>query len=338
MNLLLAQRPASLSQRLACRVLAFPRSSVQREQRRQTFCGPPRPPVTSRRYCRQPRQLSEWERRQALQVLHSETFQDQPPAKVYHTLLDQGRYLCSISTFYRLLRRHGQAGERRWQRPPQSHAVPRLCARKPNEVWTWDITKLATQQRGVYLSLYVILDLFSRYILAWLLSRKENSALAQQLVWEAWSRYGIHPRQLTLHQDRGAPMTAHAYLDLLGELGIQASHSRPRVSNDNPHSESQFKTLKYQPDYPRRFAHYNQARQWCTDYVDWLTTTIAIVHWPDTPQYKSLPGNTGHWPGPDKLPWTCSTTNIRSALSANHPELLRRRRLSISILFWMSRA
>ncbi len=119
MSLLLTQRPAGLSQRQACQVLASPRSSVQREQRRRAFCGPRRLPATSRRYCRQPRQLSELERRQALQVLHSETFQDQPPARVYHTLLGQGRYLCSISTFYRLLRRHGQAGERRWQRPPE---------------------------------------------------------------------------------------------------------------------------------------------------------------------------------------------------------------------------
>lgn len=189
--------------------------------------------------------------------------------QVYYRLLAEGIYLCSISTMHRLLRERAQNGERRLQRPKQHNAVPRLRATKPNKVWTWDITKLPTEKRGEYLSLYVVMDLYSRYIVAWMLSGKENSALSQQLIQEAVVRYGIERDQLTLHQDRGAPMTAHGYLDLLGELAITASHSRPRVSNDNPHSEALFKTAKYQPDYPRRFANYSHARQWTEGFVNW---------------------------------------------------------------------
>lgn len=192
-----------------------------------------------------------------------------PPLQVYYQLLEEDTYLCSVSTMHRLLRKREQNGERRRQRPKQSNTVPRLRATQPNEVWTWDITKLPTEKRGEYLSLYVVIDLYSRYIVAWMLSVKENSALSQQLIQEATVRYGIERNQLTIHQDRGAPMTAHCYLDLLGELAITASHSRPRVSNDNPHSESLFKTAKYQPDFPRRFAHFSHARQWCGEFVEW---------------------------------------------------------------------
>ena len=189
--------------------------------------------------------------------------------EVYHHLLQLGTYLCSISTMHRLLRADQEQGERRAQRPAQHHAIPRLLATKPNEVWCWDITKLATTEPGKPLSLYVVMDLFSRYIVGWLLSYKENSALAEQLMQQCLQRYDIVPDQLTVHQDRGAPMTAHSYLDLMGELGATCSHSRPRVSNDNPFSESQFKTQKYQPDYPGRFTGHDHARQWCSDYFAW---------------------------------------------------------------------
>lgn len=202
-------------------------------------------------------------------MLNGEGYRDQPPCEIYHSLLEQGEYLCSMSTMYRLLRECRASGERRAQRPAQHHAVPRLCARAPNEVWTWDITKLPTVHRGVYLSLYVVLDLFSRLVLAWMISTKENSAFACQLMREATERYHIAPGQLTIHQDRGAPMIAHTYLDLMSALGITASHSRPRVSNDNPFSESAFKTQKYQPDYPGRFAGLVHANRWCGDYFPW---------------------------------------------------------------------
>ena len=202
-------------------------------------------------------------------MLTSDEHCDQPPVQVYHSLLERGEYLCSISTMHRLMRQTNLSGERRQQRPPSPQPIPRLRATEPNQVWTWDIAKLPTKQRGEYLSLYVVMDLFSRYIVAWMLSRKENSALSSQLIAQAHERYNIGPDRLTLHQDRGVPMTAHCYLDLLAELSITASHSRPRVSNDNAMSESQFKTLKYQPDYPRRFDNYNHAMRWCEDYVRW---------------------------------------------------------------------
>lgn len=266
MNQVLTERPSRLSLAEACRALNLNRSSVYARQRRLE-CG--EPPQRSRQGSPQPRALSPGERQRVLDTLHSEPFQDQPPAEVYAQLLEQGYYLCSVSTMHRLLRGAGEHGDRRQQRPAQHHAVPRLLACQPNEVWTWDITKLATCRPGEYLSLYVVLDLYSRFVLAWMLSRKENSALAQQLMREAMARYAIGVDQLTVHQDRGAPMTAHAYLDLMSELGATCSHSRPRVSNDNPFSESQFKTQKYQPDYPGRFEHIGHARAWCESYFQW---------------------------------------------------------------------
>jgi putative transposase len=261
--------PEMLSQRLACDVLVVCRNTVRSHLRQQHFCGPPAPRQRERKQSAQPRALEAQEQERILERLNSAEFCDQPPLQVYYSLLEQGEYLCSISTLHRVLRARGQGGERRAQRAPQTHVTPRLQARAPNEVWSWDITKLATEQRGIYLCLYVVMDLFSRFSVAWMLSRKENSALASQLMEQATQRYAIPPGTLTLHQDRGAPMTAHCYLDLLSELSVTPSHSRPRVSNDNPMSEAQFKTLKYQPDYPRRFKNYHHAQRWCQDYVGW---------------------------------------------------------------------
>jgi len=204
-----------------------------------------------------------------LELAYSEPYRDQPVYEIFHNLLQQGQYMASLSTWHRVLRERASSGERRPQRQPQSHAIPRLTATAPNQVWSWDITKLPTRQRGQYLSLYVVLDLFSRFIVAWMVSRKENAALAQQLMHEAVDRYGVDPGSLTLHQDRGAPMIAHSYLDLMADIGVTCSHSRPRVSNDNAFSESQFKTGKYQPDYPGRFDSVAHAQQWFRDYVHW---------------------------------------------------------------------
>jgi putative transposase len=271
MNTVLAERRAPVSVRAACSVLALPRASLYRYQARQRggTDTPESQPAPKPHRRRPPNALSAAEREHALSVLNSERFADQPPAEVYATLLSRGIYLCSTRTLYRVLQAAGQHGDRRAQRAPQHHAMPRLRASRPNEVWTWDVSKLPTLQRGVYLCLYVVLDLFSRFVVAWMVSRKENSALAKQLIQEASARYDIALGQLTLHQDRGAPMIARGYLDLMAELAITCSHSRPRVSNDNPYSESQFKTLKQQPDYPGRFESPGQARQWCADYVDW---------------------------------------------------------------------
>lgn len=266
MMLVTGHKPDTLPLAIACRALKLNRSTVYVWQRRPL---PPRPPRLARQQCRQPRALSPAERQVVQETLHSEDFADQPPAQVYAQLLEQGRYLCSVSTMHRVLRSAGEQGERRPQRPAQHHAIPRLCATRANEVWTWDVSKLPTQRRGEYLSLYVVLDLFSRFVVAWMVSRKENSALARQLFDEATSRYHVAAGQLTVHQDRGAPMIARGYLDMMSELGVTCSHSRPRVSNDNAFSESQFKTMKYQPDYPGRFESLAHSRQWCAEYFDW---------------------------------------------------------------------
>lgn len=254
MSAVLNERPARVPLTVACAALGLNRSTVYARQKRGEHVAEAK---TARKGCLQPRALSEAERQQVIATLANEPYRDQPPCEVYHSLLENGEYLCSTSTMYRLLRERKASGERRAQRPAQHHAVPRLRAEAPNEVWTWDITKLATERRGVYLSLYVVLDLFSRL------------ALACQLMREASARYCIAPGTLTIHQDRGAPMIAHTYLDLMSELGITASHSRPRVSNDNAFSESAFKTQKYQPDYPGRFADIAHANRWCAEYFPW---------------------------------------------------------------------
>jgi len=266
MNVLINERPASIPLQTACRALALNRSSVYARRRR---ASEPDPSRVSRKTAPQPRALAPEERRRVHDILTSAEFCNQPPVEVYHTLLERGVHLCSVSTMHRILREYAENGERRDQRAPQHHAMPRLVAQKPNEVWTWDCSKLPTRARSVYLTLYVVLDLFSRFVLAWMVSRKENSALAQQLMAEATAKYRIDTGQLTIHQDRGAPMTADRYIDLMSEMGVVLSHSRPRVSNDNAFSEAQFKTQKYQPDYPGRFDHGAHARTWCESYFDW---------------------------------------------------------------------
>ncbi len=266
MNTLLSHRPATVPLAAACRTLSLNRSTVYARRRRISHRQCER---TSRKAAPQPRALTPPERHEVHQTLNSPEFCNQPPWEVYQTLLERGVYLCSVSTMHRLLREHGENGERRDQRQAQHNAVPRLAAQAPNEVWTWDCSKLATRTRGRYLTLYVVLDLFSRFVLAWMVSRKENSALAQQLMREATARYCIEAGQLTVHQDRGAPMIANRYIDLMAEMGIVLSHSRPRVSNDNAFSEAQFKTQKYQPDYPDVFEHAAHARVWCAEYFPW---------------------------------------------------------------------
>lgn len=204
--------------------------------------------------------------------MNEDRFRDQPAYEIEQQLLEEGRRLCSLSTMHRILREAKQNGDRRDRREPQRHAVPRVSARAANEVWTWDCSKLRTVRPSVYLTLYVVLDLYSRYALAWMISSKENSALAVQLMDEASERYRIVPGQLTIHQDRGSPMTSHRYVDQMIELGNMLSHSRPRVSNDNPMSEAHFATLKGQPDYPDRFQSVAHARRWHEQYFQWYNT------------------------------------------------------------------
>jgi putative transposase len=262
---LLQQRDPEIPLQRACEALAFSRATLYRLRRPKT----PRPP---RRRTSPARRLSEGERSAILDVLHSERFADQPPAEVYATLLEEGVFLASPRTMYRVLAATKQTKERRLQRTARSLPKPSLTAWAPNQVWTWDISKLPTFTAGIFLNLYVILDLWSRYVVAWMIAERENSALAKQLFAEAISRSGIEPGALIVHMDRGAPMTSIGFAELLSVFGVDRSYSRPRISNDNPFSESQFKTLKYQPDYPGAFDGTRDSRIWARDYFEWYNT------------------------------------------------------------------
>ena len=245
----------------ACAALGVSRATLYRHTR------PPAPPATWQR-APNPRRLSEVERAAVLETLHAPEFADQPPTEVYATLLSRGIYLASIRTMYRLLAELGETTERRNQRAPGAHVKPSLKATGPNQVWTWDITKLATLQAGIFLHAYVIIDLFSRYVVGWMVAAKESKHLAAQLFAEAIARHGIEPG-LTVHADRGSAMKSDTLAQLLASLGATRSFSRPHVSDDNAFSEAQFKTLKYQPDYPGRFHSELHARGWLQTFFGW---------------------------------------------------------------------
>ena len=197
---------------------------------------------------------------------------DRSVRQVYTALLDEGTYLCSISTMYRLLRENGQVLERRKQARHRKHAKPVLKATAPNQVWTWDITKLRGTDKGSGYRLYVILDIFSRYVVGWLVAERECQRLAAQWIEETCQKQGVSRETLTLHADRGASMTSKTVAELLLDLGVSRSHSRPHVSNDNPFSEAQFKTLKYAPDFPGRFASLEEARLFCEEFFRFYNT------------------------------------------------------------------
>jgi putative transposase len=216
--------------------------------------------------------LSLAERRAVLDQLHSDRFVDQAPAEVYATLLDEGVYLCSERTMYRLLAAADEVRERRDQARHPVHPKPELVAEQPNQVWSWDITKLPGPSKGSWFYLYTIIDIYSRYVPGWLVAPREHAALAHRFIAETAAKHGIGPDTLTLHADRGSPMVATSVALLLGSLGITQSHSRPHVSNDNPFSESQFKTLKYQPAFPDRFGSVEDARTYCQRFFGWYNT------------------------------------------------------------------
>ena len=213
--------------------------------------------------------MCEDERKQVLEVLASERFIDRAPAEVVATLLDEGQYLCSERTMYRLLSAEQSVRERRNQRAHPPYTKPQLTARAPNQVWSWDITRLPGAKKGNYFYLYVALDLFSRYAVGWMVAERESAALAGQFIEQSYRKYDIQPRTLTLHSDRGAPMTSQCTAQLLADLGVTRSLSRPRVSDDNPFSEAQFKTLKYHPDFPTRFANPQAAKDFCQTFFTW---------------------------------------------------------------------
>ncbi len=216
-----------------------------------------------------PRALSADERRCVLDVLHDPRFVDLPPAEIVATLLDEGTYHCSERTMYRILAAHGEVRERRDQLRHPKYAAPELLATRPNQVWSWDITKLRTTVKWSYFYLYVILDVFSRYVVGWMVAEEESTALAQRLVAETCEHQRIDKGQLTLHHDRGSPMTALTMAQLLANLGVADSRSRPHVSNDNPFSESQFKTLKYRPDFPDRLDTMPAWRAYLVPFFHW---------------------------------------------------------------------
>jgi putative transposase len=269
--------------RPACRALGAAPATIYRRRR------PPKP--RSRRPRPVPaRALSVAEREAVLAELHCERFIDSSPAQVWATLLDEGRYLASERTFYRLLEaRHGGVRERRAQLTHPAYAKPELLAERPNEVWSWDISKLKGPAKWTCLHLYVILDVFSRYVVGWTVAHAENAKLATALIGQAAEQQRITPGQLTVHADRGPAMRSKPVAFLLADLGVLKTHNRPYTSTDNPFSEAHFKTLKYRPEFPDRFQNIEDARAFCRTFFDYynhshrhsgigLMTPAAVHH------------------------------------------------------------
>jgi putative transposase len=244
----------------ACEALNVPRSRVYRQQQAKVEPSPRPTPAHA---------LSSDERAQVRATLNSQRFMEQAPRQVYAALLDEGQYLCHWRTMYRILAAHGEVRERRLIRRHPAYKKPELLATGANEVWSWDITTLRGPVKWSGYKLYTVLDIFSRYVVGWLIAEEESSALSKQLIAETARKQGIQPDQLTLHADNGSPMTGKPLSQLLVDLGITKSHSRPHTSDDNPFSEAQFKTMKYRPDYPDRFASIDEARIWVRTFFDW---------------------------------------------------------------------
>ena len=242
----------------ACQALEIPRSRLYP---RRSPSPAPRPT---------PRQaLSADERAKVRSTLNSEQFMDCAPRQVYASLLDEGTYLCHWRTMYRILAAHAEVRERRKQRRHPVYQKPELLAEQPNQVWSWDITKLRGPAKWTHFALYTVIDIFSRYVVGWMIAERESAKLAKQLIATAAANQQIQPDQLTLHADNGKPMKAKTLALLLSDLGVNKSHSRPYVSDDNPFSEAQFKTLKYHPDYPDRFGCIQDARVWARPFFQW---------------------------------------------------------------------
>jgi putative transposase len=269
----------------ACEVLGLPRASYYRQQR-PTF-GPSKKAVSARA-------LSLTERDTVLACLHEERFQDRSPAAVFATLLDEGVYHCSLRTMHRILKQEGEAGERRDQLTHPAYEKPELLATAPNQLWSWDITKLKGPAKWTYFYLYVILDVFSRYVVGWMVAPRETAELAKRLIADTCDKQNIQPDQLTIHADRGSSMTSKPVAFLLADLSVTKSHSRPYVSDDNPYSESHFRTLKYRPDFPERFGCIQDSRVFLESFFTWYNDehrhsgiellTPAMVHYGQAPK------------------------------------------------------
>ncbi len=249
----------------ACEALGLPRATFYRYMGREASSSQtnglrPVPPLA----------LSPEERQTVVDILHSERFQDKAPYEAYATLLDEGQYHCSIRTMYRILTsEHGDVKERRRGHQRTQYKKPELLATAPNQVWSWDITKLKGPVKWTYFYLYVIMDIFSRYVVGWMVAHREQDALAKRLIEQTCIKQNIEPGQLTVHADRGPSMKSKVVAHLLADMGITKTHSRPHVSNDNPYSESQFKTLKYCPEFPDRFGSIQDSRAFCHPFFNW---------------------------------------------------------------------
>lgn len=245
-----------------CEALSIPRASYYRQEvpKQAEPVAPLKQPKNA---------LGEDEKAKVLDLLHSERFVDKTPIDVYHALIDEGEYLCSPRTMYRILAEQGETVDRRIQQSHRDAVKPELIATRVNEVWSWDITKFLGVQRLTYYYLYVILDIFSRYVVGWLIADRECKQLARQLIQHSALKQGIQPQQLTLHSDNGPSMKSHTVSQLLDHLGIIKTHNRPYTSDDNPFSESQFKTLKYRPDFPVRFQGLAEAEEFCKKFFTW---------------------------------------------------------------------
>ncbi len=249
----------------ACEALAVSRATLYRHRVRLG-------PLVNRPRQRSHRALTPMERDVVIDLLHSERFRDKAPAQVYATLLEEGIYHCAIRTMHRILASLAEGRERRNQRQHPKYTKPELLATAPNQVWSWDITKLKGPVKGTLFYLYVILDIFSRYVVGWLLAHRESATLAKKLIAETSDKQQIDRDQLTIHSDRGSSMKSKSVALLLSDLGVIKSHSRPYVSNDNPYSEAQFKTLKYCPQFPGRFGSIQDARVFCRKFFEYYNT------------------------------------------------------------------
>lgn len=248
--------------RSLCIALNEPRSSFYRSVRKFVSPTPKAPARTS------VRRLSRDEEKQALEILNSQRFCDAAPGEVYATLLDEGQRICSERTMYRILARNGMTKLRR-QSAPRNYKKPELLATRPNQLWSWDITKLKGPSKWTYFYLYKIIDIFSRFVVGWMVAHRESASLAEDLIADTMLKQEIKPWQLTIHADRGSSMTSVTVGQLLADLGVTKTHSRPHVSNDNPYSESGFKTLKYRPGFPECFGSIQDARSFCQCFFTW---------------------------------------------------------------------
>jgi putative transposase len=263
MDAALAELETAVGTAPGCRALGLSRATVYRRRDAKPRLRVVRPRPASHRA------LSEAERNEVLTTLNAPRFLDLAPAEVYATLLDEGVYLASERTMYRILAAAGEVRERRDQLRHPRYARPELLATGPNQLWSWDITKLLGPWKWTYYYLYVILDVFSRYVVGWMVAYRELAVLAEQLIAESVVKQEIEPGLLTIHADRGSSMKSKPVAMLLSDLGVTKSHSRPHVSNDNPYSESQFKTLKYRPAFPDRFGSIEHARSFCRSFFAW---------------------------------------------------------------------